>query len=87
MYCLDPKVLFLDEPTSSLDEYNEILLINELFQLRKKIIFLAHKEYLKIFWSNSWTLNKILYCEKIKKVLIVTTNWMTILEHFDVFVH
>ena len=40
MYCFRSKSSLLDEPTSSLDEYNEILLINELISIKKnKIIF------------------------------------------------
>ena len=55
---LNPKVLLLDEPTSSLDEHNEILLMNELISIKKnKIIFLStHKEYLKKYFDKTYEL-------------------------------
>ena len=55
---LNPKVLLLDEPTSSLDEHNEILLMNELISIKKnKIIFFStHKEYLKKYFDQIYEL-------------------------------
>ena len=55
---LNPQVLFLDEPTSSLDEQNEILLINEILSIKKnKIVFFStHKEYLKKYFDLTYKL-------------------------------
>ena len=43
MYCFKSKSSPSDEPTSSLDEHNEILLMNELISIKKiKLFFLVH---------------------------------------------
>ena len=39
----NPEFLILDEATSALDKETEILLIKNLFKLKKTIVFISHK--------------------------------------------
>ena len=39
----NPEFLILDEATSALDKETEILIIKNLFKLKKTIVFISHK--------------------------------------------
>ena len=44
--CINPEILILDEPTSSLDNYNEILVLKLIKSLKgiKTIILITHNK-------------------------------------------
>lgn len=49
----DPKIIFFDEATSSLDEINENLIMNNIFNLfsSRTVIFVTHKKSLKKYFN------------------------------------
>ena len=81
-----PKILLLDEPTASLDKENELIIMNLLQEIKKKliVIMITHKpeiaklsDWIYVIENNTFSCNGS-HCDLINKANIYSKAYKTI---------